>query len=207
MCAGVPAGESRHAGAGPAAGMSCARSLTWAFCWDSAPSRTCWPSFGFDRTPSVGLAAAAASPIAVPEDPDGLRAAAIGQHGLTVSPLQMARAFAALAGGGNLPALRLVDAVGMPDGSWVPLPGSNIVGATVPSSDAESILGALRIPGSGFAGMSARAVVGAESGFITWFLGASTGEADPRVVVVLLEVGTPVEARSIGLTVLAAASQ
>ncbi len=164
-------------------------------------------SFGFDQTPSVGLAAAAASPIAVPEDPQGLRAAAIGQHGLTVSPLQMARAFAALAGGGNLPALRLVDAVGMPDGSWVPLTGSDLVGATVPSSDAESILGALRIPGSGFAGMSAQAVVGAESGFLTWFLGASTGEANPRVVVVLLEMGTPVEARTIGLTVLAAASE
>lgn len=44
--------------------------------------------------------------------------AALGQGDLTVSPLQVALAYGALAGGGELPLPRLVDAVESPTGAW-----------------------------------------------------------------------------------------
>jgi hypothetical protein len=50
--------------------------------------------------------------------------------------------------------------------------------------------------------LAARAAVGAEAGFVSWFLGANAGGDGGRVVVVLLEGATPREAEAVGLQIL-----
>lgn len=74
--------------------------------------------FGFTQPPRVPLATTAASPQPIVDA--GL--AAIGQEQLTLSPLQIGQAWAALGGNGRLPTLQLVTAVRPHDTSdWQPI--------------------------------------------------------------------------------------
>jgi penicillin-binding protein A len=74
--------------------------------------------FGFTQPPTVPLATAAASPQPI-LDAD---LAAIGQEQLTLSPLQIGQAWAAVGSDGRLPTLQLVTAVRHHDASdWQPI--------------------------------------------------------------------------------------
>jgi cell division protein FtsW (lipid II flippase) len=127
-----------------------------------------------------------------------LRLEAAGQGGLTASPLQVGRAFAALVSSGSLPQLRIIDATRSPGGGWhsvLPLAGPNQV---LPPIDADRVLGALMSPGSRVAALSAQAVVGAQDPPLAWFLGADLDSSPMRVVIVVLENGPVPLAASIG---------
>lgn len=159
-------------------------------------------AFGFDSAPAMGLQVAEPRSGQAPLEVEELRLEAAGQGSLILSPLQMARAFSALVGGGNLPALRLIDAVRLPTGEWGSIPTLDHPSAAVPMDTAGDLVRAMRRPGGLSLGLAARAAVGAEAGFVSWFLGANAGGDGGRVVVVLLEGATPREAEAVGLQIL-----
>jgi peptidoglycan glycosyltransferase len=161
-------------------------------------------AFGLDRAPSIDLETGVQGPLEKPADAASLHLEAAGQGGLTVSPLQMARAFAALVSGGMLPELRLVDAVQTPDGVWHNRPsgvGSQVV---ISGEAAQAVAAALR-PGRGQpVSVLARAVVGEATSPLAWYLGAFPETSSPRVVAVVLENGAEEAAQAIGVACLRA---
>lgn len=159
-------------------------------------------AFGLDQVPEIGVESADVGPVVLPDEPEALRLAAAGQGALTVTPLQLLRAFSALAAGGHLPALRLLDAVRTPGGEWMPVATREKASAALPGDVAEDVVQALRIPGSNISGVSALAYAGRAGESVAWFLGATVDRTNPVAVVVLLEDATPAEARAIGLRLL-----
>jgi len=124
--------------------------------------------------------------------------AAAGQNGLVVTPLQVARAFAAIAAGGRLPPLRLIDAVQNPAGEWEPSSLGDGSRSAVDAVAAGRVLRALGPDDLSPVGFLAQAVVGPETAQVMWFIGISAGPSPARIVVVVLEDGGPAQARQIG---------
>jgi cell division protein FtsI/penicillin-binding protein 2 len=154
-------------------------------------------AFGLTRDPGLGLHAA--SPYTMPEGEDP-RLAAAGQGSLTVSPTQLARAFAALVDGGFLPPVRLLDAERLPGGVWDEIPSEEPSSAALSFDGAEAVADSLPLLEDGARGLVARAAVGEPGDFVAWFLGYHSG----RVVVVVLEDASPDEAQETGMAVLLA---
>lgn len=159
-------------------------------------------AFGLDQAPAVGIESADVGPVVLPDEAEALSLAAAGQGTLTVTPLQLLRAFCALVAGGDLPRLRLFEDVRTPGGEWMPVATREIPSAALPGDVAEDVAQALRIPGNNITGLSAQALVGPAGETVAWFLGATMDKANPLTVVVLLEQATPAEARAIGLRLL-----
>ncbi len=159
-------------------------------------------AFGLQEVPALGIESAAGQQVTLPEEADAISLFAAGQGALTVSPLQLLRAFSGLAAGGDLPRLRLVDAVRAPGGEWAKVAAAEAPPAALPRDVADEVMRALRIPATRLAGVSAVALVGPEGESVSWFLGATVDSASPRAVVVLLEQASPTEARAIGLRLL-----
>jgi hypothetical protein len=135
----------------------------------------------------------------MPDDEDpGLAAA--GQGSLTVSPIQLARAFAALLNDGFLPPVRLFDAQRIPRGVWTEISAEAPSAAAVPLDEADAIADSLPLLQDGARGLAARAAVGEPGDFVAWFLGYHSG----RVVVVVLDDASPAEAQEAGMAVLLA---
>ncbi len=129
---------------------------------------------------------------------------AIGQGEWGVSPLQVARAMAALRSGGPLPDVRLVDALQSPQGQWIKIETTPGGADAITPSTAALILDALRREPDGYYVMTASAVTGTEGRRLAWFAGA-TPEGQPGVVVVVaLEDGTLGDAWRIGRATLLA---
>ncbi len=163
-------------------------------------------AFGLRSPPLDELATAAGNAPVLALSGEELRLEAAGQGGLTASPLQLGRAFAALIASGSLPRLRIVDATRLPGGSWqsvLPLAGPSQV---VPPKVADSLLAALMSPGSRVAELSAQAVVGAQDPPLAWFMGADLDSSPMRVVVVVLEDGPAPLAAKIGRQLFAPAT-
>ena len=154
-------------------------------------------AFGLDRSPDLGLPAGEAYALLEGEDP---RLAAAGQGSLTISPLQLARAFSALEADGFLPALRLYDAQRIPGEPWSDLPPAGPSAATVSARVSSAILRSLTVLEGGSRGLAARAAIGEAGQYLNWFLGSRAG----LVVVVVLEDGTPQQAQQAGVAVLLA---
>jgi peptidoglycan glycosyltransferase len=152
-------------------------------------------AFGLDQYPDLGLHGGGIYDL--PEGEDA-RLAAAGQGSLTVSPVQVARAFAALAGDGYLRSPRLYTARRIPGAAWMGLPDEQPATATVSQDHASAILGSLPQPEDGARGLAARAAVGEQGETLSWFL----GQRGRLVVVVVLETGTPDDAQRAGLAVL-----
>ena len=152
-------------------------------------------AFGLDRNPDLGLHGEGV--YRLPEGED-IRLAAAGQGSLTVSPVQLARAFAALAGDGFLPSLRLYMAQRIPGGAWLGLPGGQPPTATVSREAASAVMESLPLLEGGARGLTSRAAIGGLGDYVIWFLGRRSG----LVVVVVLEEGSPEEAMQAGLGVL-----
>ena len=154
--------------------------------------------FGLTEQPQVPLAVA--SPPAEPVV--DLEAALVGQDALTVTPLQMARAWAALPNGGVLPPLQLVSAVQDENGAWQAVTPEQEPVEAVPAPAAAAILAALPRP-EGYPEYATLALAGPEGNRNGWYLGlAPAGEPRYAVVVVLENSENVFEAQRVGRALL-----
>ena len=166
------------------------------------PLAALFDAFALDRQPVIPLAVAPAAAPRLDGQVPSLVREAIGQGGLTVSPLQLARAFGALVEGGTLPPLRLVEAVGSQESGWQVQQVSDRARAVLPRGVARTAFEALMDGGDGLAGVSAVAWVGSPPRPIAWYVGGRTGGLRPLAVAVVLEGEEAARARSIGLYLL-----
>lgn len=154
-------------------------------------------AFGLSADPELGLHDGGVYILPEEEDP---ALAAAGQGSLTISPVRLARAFAALVNNGLLPELRIFDAQRLPGGEWTAMPTGPTPSATVPVEAADAVFERLPTLEGGARGLAARAAVGEPGDFVAWFAGFRAG----RVVVVVLEGGDPADAMEAGMAVLLA---
>ena len=142
-------------------------------------------AFGFHEPVGVRLPEANPLALAPTLSADPLALEAVGQGSLTVTPLQMTRAFASLLAEGALPPIRLVDAVRDPDGEWlILLPHGS---ALRPAGDevASSIVKALRRNEQGMIVFSGEALTG--GGSLGWSFAAREIEGKLWVLGLALE--------------------
>ncbi|HHS98482.1 MAG TPA: hypothetical protein ENK08_11440 [Chloroflexi bacterium] len=131
---------------------------------------------------------------------------AVGQGGLTVSPLQMARVAAALAADGVMPAPRLALQVMEPQGGWRTLEAPGGARQVVTPDAAQALRGAWVPYGTEAVGHLGTAVAGEDRPPHAWFLGIAPTDAPRYAVVVLLEhAEEPQRAAEIGQGLLEAA--
>jgi cell division protein FtsW (lipid II flippase) len=158
-------------------------------------------TFGFGSPPAIRTETTAGNLALAGSQPSaGLEA--IGQGGLTASPLQMAQAFSAFLSGGDLPALQLVEAVRPPGGSWRPIAPLSPGSPAVSSSTADSVNRALTSADGHRIEFAGLAVSGSGESHIVWYEGASTLSGQPVLVVVVLENADVGEARDLGRALL-----
>ncbi len=155
-------------------------------------------NFRLTTAPSLGIPTTAAGGEA-PVAPGDEARAAIGQGALTLTPLHLALAVAAIARDGLMPVPQLVLATQNPDGVWRPeVPA----GQPLRGLSAEA---AAQVRGLLVNGYSATAVTGTEGEALAWYLAFGPQVEAHFAVVVLLEGGTVDEAAAIGRDLLAAA--
>ncbi|HQF70735.1 MAG TPA: penicillin-binding transpeptidase domain-containing protein, partial [Promineifilum sp.] len=161
-----------------------------------------------------GLTTAPALPIATsgsPADIDDPALAAIGQAGLTVTPLQAALATTTLAAGGRRPVLRLVEAVTDASGQWVGQPSALVATTAVRAATAAAVrqtwprsgdAGELAASSRGFA---VSPLSGPDGHHNSWYLGFAPADAPRFVIALVLENEDDIAAaEAIGRAVLAA---
>jgi len=163
-------------------------------------------TFGLDEPTSVRLPQASSSVSLDSIDTLGGRQAfAIGQGDLTVTPVQIARAFAGLTHRGLLPELRLADAIRQPDGEWASFdPPAPAVQVIDPASAAEA---RAALGGGRPIEYAARAVAGQAGAELGWYLAALPGHLNHLVLVVVLEGEPPSQARALGLALIGQAER
>jgi cell division protein FtsI/penicillin-binding protein 2 len=166
---------------------------------------TAMRAFGFDEQPDLPLQVASAGVSSL--EPDELSSEMLGQGELGIAPIQMARAFAALANSGELPPLRLIQAIENPEEQWIPQiaehPSQRILGSGV----SERLMAYAPSSSRGVRGFVALALSGGESDYLTWFLGSQEVRGSRFVTVVVLERKDPRAAIMIGTEVLAALTE
>lgn len=137
--------------------------------------------FGFGQTP--GTTVTTTNQVADIQDA-GL--AAIGQDTLTITPLQAARATAALVGDGRLPGLRLVDRLQGSDRNWVIQPPSAPASSTalVSVATAAAIREGWTLDEEALT-FSALVLAKPDGGRNAWFLGMAPAD-DPQFVLALV---------------------
>ena len=128
-----------------------------------------------------------------------MKFAAVGQGNLTVTPIQIARAFGALLNDGILPALRLVDAIEDPEGGWDRVPSQDTPYAVITPEVAQLVLSTSRNFGEDIRGFSFQAIVGPERARLHWFLGM---DRDDIAIVVVLEGESLEIAEAMGISIL-----
>jgi penicillin-binding protein A len=157
-----------------------------------------YAAFGLTSTLTLPLATEAAANPTV-DDP---ALAVIGQENLTVTPLQVSLALAALANGGQLPAPQLVTAVQSETGEWQPLPADGEARAAVSPAAAQAILAALPRHES-LSEYATLALAGPGGTQNAWYLGFAPAGAPQYVVVVLVEESeSPFAAQRLGRALL-----
>jgi len=152
-----------------------------------------------ERLGGEGLAAAAARwglleppPLEIPTEagtwsPRDPVLEAVGQGGLTVSPLQMARVVATLANDGRMPVPHLVLQVADPRGEWRALGPPGEVQPVLSPEVARTLLRGWTLYGRSVAGHLGTAVAGQDRPPHAWFLGVAPADAPRYAVAVLLE--------------------
>lgn len=158
--------------------------------------------FGFGEAP--GMPVTVAGQAVSVQDP-GL--AAIGQDVLTITPLQAARATAALAGDGRLPALRLVERVQDRRGEWQAQAASSPASASgIITPDTAAAIRQGWPLGDGALTFSAMVLAKPEGGRNAWFLGMAPAD-EPRFVIALVleDVADTEMVESLGKEILLAA--
>jgi peptidoglycan glycosyltransferase len=148
--------------------------------------------------PQLGVPTLAAPP---PNFVSEVAALGVGQGSLTVTPLQIALATAALAERGQVPAPRLIRATQGRDGEWQTATSTtNPIAAFAPDI-AERVKALL--PN----GHTALALSGKEGPPLAWFTGFAPQDSPRIVVTVLLEDGDLAAAAAIGRALLQAATR
>ena len=112
--------------------------------------------------------------------------AGIGQDEQTVSPLQIARALAALANGGQLPQFALVSATQNEKGFWEPAEYEDLSRDVIPAGVARDVLAALPVK-QGITEHSVLVLSGPEGSTNSWYLGLAPADAPRYGVVVVVE--------------------
>jgi cell division protein FtsW (lipid II flippase) len=159
-------------------------------------------AFGFLERPEIRL------PTGEPSNPSDLSSegalalAAIGQEDLTISPLQLARAFAGLISDPGLPALRVVDAYRLQGGDWneiLPLETDRrVLDQSVRKQVIEMLGGA---EGQPF-GQRSEALTGEAGESLGWYQGGFFTHGNSYVVVVVIEGQNSIVAERIGRNIL-----
>lgn len=128
---------------------------------------------------------------------------AIGQGGLTVSPLRMALVAATLANDGVMPVPRRVLGIQGPDGTWQVPEISGSSRQVLPAEGARALLSAWEPFSADVVGHLGTAVAGEERPPHAWFLGvAPTGSPRYAVAVLLEHPPDPQEAALVGVLLL-----
>jgi peptidoglycan glycosyltransferase len=139
--------------------------------------------FGFFAQPEFPVAT-----IAVESQPIAdIQSAIVGQGSLTVTPLQVARGWAALANGGALPDPYLVTEIQNSAGVWQAekLPEPNLLAVSQGSADA--IVAALRDEETGIVEHSTAALSGPQAATNEWYLGLTPAQTPQFAVVLVIE--------------------
>ncbi|MBL7063113.1 MAG: FtsW/RodA/SpoVE family cell cycle protein [Anaerolineae bacterium] len=116
-----------------------------------------------------------------------LRAEAIGQGNLTVSPLRMALVAATLANEGTMPAPRLILRVQDVAGGWQEHPAAGQPRAVITPARARELLAAWQHYEDGVTAHWGIAIAGKEQPPHVWFLGVAPADIPHYVVAILLE--------------------
>ena len=155
-----------------------------------------YQKLGFFKTPNLPLpvAQAKASP-----DVTVLNDYILGQEGLSVTPLQMALAAAALSNQGLRPAPRLAMAIDTSQQGWVILPSTQPPSQALPASQVASATQLL----SAAAAPIWESLGSAQNGpgkVVTWYIGGTlpAWKGAPIAVAVVLEENNPALAQAIG---------
>ena len=157
--------------------------------------------FGLTKPPALPIPTTGANALI-----DQPALAAIGQAGLTITPLQAALATAALAGDGRLPAPRLVEAVTDATGAWVAQPLAIVSQAAVAPEAAAAIRDTWPRAGD-IAEFAVSPLSGPAGHHNTWYLGFAPADAPRFVVALVLEDANDIAAaEAIGRAVLGAAT-
>lgn len=137
------------------------------------------------------------------ENRQDLRLAAIGQGSLTVSPLQVARAFSMVLRGGRLPGLQLVHSYSSPEGFWQEFPVLQADREIIPHTVSEAIRDALLDESTGMMLYSVEALAGSGGQRIAWSLVADMDRDPALVIVVVLENADRIQAQRLATRLLA----
>ncbi len=149
---------------------------------------------GLDRSPQIDVPVAKVSFSPSQDTPERL---ALGQGSLSVSPLQMALAAAALNPQGNIPNPRIASAVNTSSQGWVVFPTRT----DQPLPELRSRVNAEKLLSiQGLPAWSVTATSPTEHGKITWFLAGTTPEwkGAPLAFALVLESNDPNGAQKIG---------
>lgn len=159
-------------------------------------------AFGFLDSPKIRLPAGDASGPSNLSSEGALGLAAVGQGELTLSPLQLARAFAGLISDPGMPALRVVDASQSPGGDWKEIPplgtGSQVLDPDVRMRIIEALRGAAGQP----FGQRSEALTGEIGEMLGWYQGGFFMHENSYVVVVVIENQNSIVAERIGQNIL-----
>lgn len=139
-------------------------------------------AFGLTQVPDIPLAVAevTATPIA------DLQLASIGQENLTVTPLQLSLALAALAKNGRLPTPQLVIEIQNSDEVWQPVVVSNTHSVSISSQTAFAIRTALPQMKNVYE-FAVPVLSGPEESTNAWYLGIYPASSPRYVLVLVLE--------------------
>lgn len=164
--------------------------------------RDLWRAWGFDSAPSLPIVTNAQ-----PLPPIGdIRRAALGQENLTVTPLQVAVAWAALAAEQPLAAPQLVAALQDAGGAWQSVSPSSGVGSPVVSSTASRALRAALTTDARRIEHQALVLSGPGGRTDSWYVGMAPAVQPRFLVVIVLEREADVAvAAAVGRAVLDAA--
>ncbi len=160
--------------------------------------------FGLLTAPDLqGLATATADspfPLSLEESWEAVTASLVGQGPLVVTPLQVLELVAAVANNGNVPLLRLVDAIRLPgDATWQTVPATGLSRALLTRENARQMreymaaaatdgvaAAARQVTGYPIIGHAATAYAGPDAAPLQWFVGMivfADGKAAVGVVV------------------------
>jgi cell division protein FtsW (lipid II flippase) len=153
-----------------------------------------YDAFGFTDEISIRMATAAAPSIDESLMSAQVDLAGIGQGQLILTPIQLARAFAAIASDGTLPPLKMLQSVRDPSGRWVTQDALGIEELVISPTTARRIMDASQLFQDGVRGYSSSAITGPEGQTSSWFMGS---DVDGRILVILLEDGSTTLAESL----------
>jgi len=159
-------------------------------------------AFGFHERPEIRL------PTGEPWNPsdlsseDALGLAAVGQGDLTISPLQLARAFAGLVSDPGLPTLRVVNAYRPQGGDWVEILPLGTDSQVLDLSVRKQIIEVLGSASGQSFGQRSEALTGEAVESLGWYQGGFFTHGNSYVVVVVIEGQNSIVAERIGRNIL-----